>query len=85
MSSIYLVKCPHVGCDWFGILPCSAENECGGESAANVSLVVFQCPGCRQEWRARVIGDDVESLPLDDRNDELDLVTWPPQELGVGG
>jgi hypothetical protein len=26
-------------------------------------VVVFQCPQCLGEWRARLVGDDVEPLP----------------------
>jgi hypothetical protein len=29
-------------------------------------IAVFECPSCHQTWRARVVGDDVVPLPLDE-------------------
>jgi hypothetical protein len=32
-----------------------------------VKTVVFQCPQCDGQWRARLVGDDVRSLPLEEK------------------
>jgi hypothetical protein len=29
-------------------------------------VAVFHCPKCERDWRARVVGDDVTPLPLED-------------------
>jgi hypothetical protein len=34
-------------------------------------VVVFQCPQCEKQWRARVVGDDVVTLPLESREKAL--------------
>jgi hypothetical protein len=80
MSNSYLVNCPHFGCDWTGRLPAQHEAEAWRGSESSASPVVFECPGCRQEWSARVLGSVVEPLPLFER----DLVVWPPMDIGVG-
>jgi hypothetical protein len=85
MSMYYLVKCPHAGCDWFGHVPSSPAIPAGRNFAASVSIVAFQCPRCQQSWQGRVIGDDVESLPLNEWNNDMETVTWPFVDLGVSG
>jgi hypothetical protein len=66
MLTSYMVKCPHAGCGWFGsLLPRSnADSWCG--AIPTVDEAVFQCPRCRNEWRAKVRGDDVEPLPIEE-------------------
>ena len=66
MLTSYLVRCPHFGCNWFGSLLPKGDSEAwrGAVPAANV--VVFQCPQCQSEWRARVRGDEVEPLPMEE-------------------
>ena len=49
----------------------------------NVSIVAFQCPRCHQVWQGRLIGDDLEILPLDEEEDLS--MNWPQVDLGVGG
>jgi hypothetical protein len=66
MLTSYLVRCPHVGCDWFGSLLPRNDPEAWRGSSPRLSEVVFQCPHCEGEWRARVVGDDVENLPLEE-------------------
>jgi hypothetical protein len=66
MLTSYLVKCPHAGCDWFGSLLPSRNTESWRASVPTTPIAVFQCPRCEREWRARVVGDDVRPLPLDE-------------------
>jgi len=63
MLTSYLVKCPHFGCDWFGSLFPRRDVETWHGLYPNSPVVVFQCPQCLGEWRARLVGDDVEPLP----------------------
>jgi hypothetical protein len=66
MLTSYLVKCPHVGCDWFGsLLPRRDAAAWSGAYQAR-PVVEFQCPQCQGEWRARVVGEDVRALPLEE-------------------
>jgi len=82
MSTDYLVKCPRMSCHWLGSLPASPDVDDPRRTSMNVSIVAFQCPRCHQVWRARLIGDDLEMLPLEA---EEDLATsWPQVDLGVG-
>jgi hypothetical protein len=83
MSTRYLVKCPHPGCQWLGNLPASPDVESWRGSSINVSIVAFQCPCCHQVWRGRLIGDDLEMLPLDVEEDLASV--WPQVDLGDGG
>lgn len=69
MLTGYLVKCPRVRCHWFGELPANPDPEAWREPDANVPIVIFECPRCHQEWRARVIGNDVEALPSESADD----------------
>jgi hypothetical protein len=64
MLTSYLVKCPHLGCHWFGsLLPRGKAEEWQG-AVPSATIVVFECPECGGEWHARVRGDDVVPLPL---------------------
>jgi hypothetical protein len=65
MLTSYLVTCPHDGCHWFGSLLPSDDPEAWRGSVPTRSEVVFRCPQCHGEWRARVVGDDVVPLPLE--------------------
>jgi hypothetical protein len=60
----YLVKCPHVGCDWFGSLLPRGNGDIFRGHAPAKSTVVFECPRCHGEWHARVVGDDVVPIAL---------------------
>lgn len=73
--STYLVKCPQFGCGWSGELAPSGVAEAW---SVFEPVVAFECPCCEQEWRARVVGDRVRSLP------DWGPVRWPPLEIGVG-
>jgi hypothetical protein len=66
MLTSYLVKCPHVGCNWFGSLLPRNDVDSWRGAAPRASVVLFQCPQCHEEWHARLVGDDVESLPLEE-------------------
>jgi hypothetical protein len=83
MSNKYLVKCPHAGCQWWGSLSASPDVDGWRGASANVSIVAFQCPRCHQVWRGRVIGEDLEMLPLEHEEDLA--MSWPEVDLGDGG
>jgi hypothetical protein len=66
MLTSYMVNCPHRGCNWFGSLMPKGDTNSWLGSVPRVSVVDFQCPKCRRTWQGRVIGDDVEMLPLEE-------------------
>lgn len=66
MLTSYLVKCPRSGCHWFGSLLPRGNAEAWRGSLPSVSIVEFECPECQGEWQARVVGDDVVPLPLEE-------------------
>ncbi len=82
MLTSYLVKCPHVGCNWFGLAVPSGDPDgwCGCESIS--STIEFQCPRCRGEWRGRIVGEDV--VPVSAEEEDLESVSWPATDIGEG-
>jgi hypothetical protein len=66
MLTSYLVKCPHFNCGWFGSLLPSRDTDSWRGSIPTTSIAVFECPNCQHTWRARVVGDDVVPLPLEE-------------------
>jgi hypothetical protein len=64
MLTSYMVKCPHLGCNWFGSLLPNNNSESWRGYTPSPSIVSFQCPRCQGEWQARRRGDDVVNLPL---------------------
>lgn len=66
MLTSYMVKCPRKECGWFGSALPRANADSWHGAVPTVNETRFQCPRCRQEWRARVHGDEVEPLPLND-------------------
>jgi hypothetical protein len=66
MLTSYLVRCPHSGCDWFGSLLPSRDTDSWRGSIPATPIATFECPRCGREWRARVQGDDVVSLSLEE-------------------
>ena len=66
MLTSYMVRCPHFGCNWFGSLLPRGEAQLWRGASPSASVIVFQCPQCQYEWRARIVGEDVEALPLED-------------------
>ena len=71
MLTSYLVRCPHLNCGWFGSLLPSRDTEAWKSLIPATSVAVFQCPRCQAEWRARIEGDDVKPLPVEDRIPQL--------------
>ena len=63
MLTSYLVRCP--GCGWFGSLLPSQNQDSWREAVPTISVAVFSCPECQQEWRGKIQGDDVIPLPPD--------------------
>jgi hypothetical protein len=66
MLTSYLVKCPHLGCAWFGSLLPSRNTESWRGPVPTTPVAMFECPNCHRTWKARVKGDDVEPLPMDE-------------------
>ena len=65
MLTSYMVRCPHVGCNWFGSLLPQSSAEAWRWAVPATQVVVFECPECHGEWHARIVGDDVKPLPLE--------------------
>jgi hypothetical protein len=66
MLTSYLVKCPHFGCQWFGSLLPSGNTDSWRGPVPTTPIASFECPRCGRPWKARVKGDDIEPLPIDD-------------------
>jgi hypothetical protein len=69
MLTSYLVSCPHPSCGWFGsLLPTK-----NGVPMLSIpgAVVSFHCPQCEGEWHAKVVGDDVKPLPLEEARPAL--------------
>jgi hypothetical protein len=66
MLTSYLVKCPHFNCNWFGSLLPTQDTDSWSGAIPTTPVAVFECPQCQRRWRARIKGDDVEALPVDD-------------------
>lgn len=66
MLTSYMVKCPHFGCNWFGSLLPNRDTDSWKGPIPTTPIATFACPKCGQQWKARVRGDDVEPLPLED-------------------
>lgn len=64
MLTSYLVKCPHTGCGWFGSLLPRTNRDAWRGPSPTASVVEFQCPRCKSEWRGRLVGEDVVPMPL---------------------
>jgi len=60
MLTDYMVTCPNPRCHWSGsLLPC--QNRDAWKSALPATeVILFRCPKCRCEWRAHLIGDELE-------------------------
>ena len=84
MFTRYLVNCAHLGCGWSGRLWPKLESDSRSSSVVGVLMVSFECPRCREEWQARIIGNEVESLPVETWEEDLEPVLWPPVDIGVG-
>jgi hypothetical protein len=64
MLTSFVVRCPHPECRWFGsLIPTTTAGPLQGKPGVRPE-VVFRCPSCKNEWHARVVGDDVRPLPL---------------------
>jgi hypothetical protein len=65
MLTSFMVKCPHYGCHWFGsLLPRTDLDSWRGQPRTGL-ILTFECPQCHEEWRARLVGEDIEPLPLE--------------------
>lgn len=67
MLTSYRVNCPHAGCGWSGSLLPQTDTQLFRAASPAVKVVVFQCPQCDGQWKARLVGDDVVALPLEEK------------------
>lgn len=72
MLTDYMVTCPHAGCHWSGSLLPSGDRGAWRCAVPSTNTVMFRCPRCNGEWRARLVGDDV--FPLPEREADLAAV-----------
>lgn len=64
MLTNYPVRCPYEGCGWRGTLfPLDSAVVCRTAQPTN-RTISFECPKCRRDWKARVVGEDAVNLPL---------------------
>ena len=66
MLTSYFVKCPQFDCNFLGSLLPSRDTDSWKSSVPTVNIATFDCPNCGRQWKARVRGDDVEPLPLEE-------------------
>ncbi len=64
MLTDYYVHCPHEGCTWKGCVFPEGKRDARSPLSPTQRHVVFLCPKCKQEWHARIQGDDAVPLPL---------------------
>jgi hypothetical protein len=67
MLTSYTVSCPHPGCHWSGSLLPQTDTQVFLPARPTVPTIVFQCPHCEGQWRARVVGDDVVPVPIEEK------------------
>jgi hypothetical protein len=67
MLTSYRVSCPQATCDWSGSLLPQTDTQFFRPATPTCKTVVFQCPRCEAQWRARVQGDDVFPLPAEEK------------------
>ncbi len=67
MLTSYWVTCPNAECHWFGDLLPQTDTQFFRAAAPTCKTVLFQCPRCDHSWRARVVGDDVVPLSLEEK------------------
>jgi hypothetical protein len=72
-STIYLGKCPHRACDYFGIVLPVDHQEAQGDALPGPLERRFSCPRCGTEWEARVARDNPVWLALPGED-------WPAKE-----
>ncbi len=69
MLTDYMVTCPQAGCHWSGSLLPTGDRDAYRCAVPSIHTVMFRCPRCHAEWRARLVGDDVR--PLGEREPDL--------------
>jgi hypothetical protein len=63
MLTDYFVHCPHAGCGWRGSIFPKGNRDAHSPATPASRQIVFECPQCKREWRARIVGDDAVPLP----------------------
>jgi hypothetical protein len=76
MLTSYWVNCPHAGCKWSGTLLPLSDTQLFRFAAPTVKTIVFQCPQCERQWRARIVGDDAVPLPPTSEAAEEKVAPW---------
>jgi hypothetical protein len=66
MLTSYWVNCPRLGCHWSGDLLPHDDRHVWDAAVPTKRVVSFVCPACQSEFHARVNGDDVVPLPLEE-------------------
>jgi hypothetical protein len=64
MLTDYAAHCPHEGCGWRGYLFPQGNRDDSKAAQPSQREIMFACPRCKREWRARIVGDDAVNLPL---------------------
>ena len=64
MLTDYMVTCPQ--CRWAGSLLPHTNRDAWKAAVPTTRVIVFHCPRCQGEWRARVVGDDAVPLPAEE-------------------
>ena len=66
MLTSYWVTCPRPGCHWSGDLLPRDDKRVWSAAVPSKKVVTFFCPQCQGEFHARVKGDDVVPLPVEE-------------------
>jgi hypothetical protein len=66
MITSYWVHCPHSGCNWSGNLLPRDDHHVWDAALPSKKVVTFHCPRCDTDIPARVKGDDVIPLLLEE-------------------
>ena len=59
MLTDYMVACPNPRCHWSGSLLPQQNRDAWRSALPATQVILFQCPKCRCEWRAHLIGDEL--------------------------
>jgi hypothetical protein len=60
MLTDYMVTCPNPRCHWSGSLLPHQNRDAWKSALPATEVIQFRCPQCRCEWRAHLVGDELE-------------------------
>ena len=66
MLTDYVVTCPHAGCHWSGRLLPARNRDAWRSAVPATNTIIFRCPRCQGEFKARRVGEDALPLPLEE-------------------